>query len=210
MVDFLNSNGLQTITTLLVGTLAWLVYVKQKRDAKVDEARSIVLEIQNAESALSKVRDAVKSGHLDVDVRVLQSESWSVSKRLFVRDFDRDEWDLISDFFNRAALIDDAIRYNKTAFASDVEQIRTNKQATFARFAADVVEKLQGSESVDEIQKNYELKAKAFDGLYMNNQEDFQYKPLKPLNDVKLYLDGMSNLSASVVGLKFKKIAKLL
>lgn len=209
MIDFLNSNGFQTLVTLLVGIVAWVVYVKQKKDSKVDEARSIVLEIQNAESALSKVRDAVKAGHLDIDVQVLQSESWSMSKRLFVRDFDGDEWDIISDFFNRASLIDEAIRYNKTAFASDIEQIRSNKQATFARFAAEAVEKAKGTENVDEFRKNYDLKAKAFDGLYMDHQGDFLYKPLKPLNDVKMYLDGMSNLSATVVGQKFKKIARL-
>lgn len=208
MIEFFNSNGFQTLVTFIVGLAAYIIYKVQKNDEKVNAARSIVLEIQNAEKGIGKVRDAVKKEHLDVDVKILQSESWSSMKRYFVRDFDTDEWDVISDFFNKASLLDAAIAYNKTAFASDVEQIRSNKQAALARYAAEAIEGAEGK-TTEKIRSDYDLKARAFDGLYMDKQGDFAYNPLKPLNDARMYLEGLGNLSTTTIGQKFKKMAKL-
>lgn len=208
MIEFFNSNGFQTLVTFTVGLAAYIIYRIQKNDEKVNAARSIVLEIQNAEKGIGKVRDAVKKDHLDVDVKILQSESWSSMKKFFVRDFDTDEWDAISDFFNKSSLLDAAIAYNKTAFASDVEQIRSNKQSALARYAAEAIEKADGK-NAEQIRNEYDIKARAFDGLYMDKQGDFAYSPLKPLNDAKMYLEGLNSLSTTTIGQKFKKIAKL-
>lgn len=208
MISLLNSVGLQTGVAALVGVIAIFLYWRQKKDKKIDAARSIILEIQGAEKSIGKIREAVKKGHLDVDVSVLQSESWSKVKILFVRDFDSDEWDLISDFYNKAALIDEAIRYNKTSFASDVEQIRMNKQATLARYAAEAIDKANGK-NTDEIREEYDLKSKTFDMLYMDKQGDYMYSPVKPVNDVKMYLDGLSNMSTTTIGQKLKQLAHL-
>lgn len=200
---------IQTAVTLLVGAVAWIIYKVQKRENKKDAANSILLEIRSAEDAISKVRDAIHKEHLDVDVSVLPSESWSAYKHLFVRDFDRDEWDSISDFYNKAALIDDAIKYNKTAFVGDVEQIRTNKQRVLATYAEDVVkEATYGNDDVNlqQLQETYDVKAKIFDKLYMDKQKEFHYTPVKPINDVKLYLADLPKLSTNSVGLKLKKL----
>lgn len=202
----------QTAVTLLVGTIAYLIYKIQKSDNKRDAANSLLLEIQSGENAISKVRDALNQDHLDVDVSVMPSESWSKNKHLFVRDFDKDEWESISDFYNKSSLLDQAISYNKTAFASDVEQIRTNKQRVLATYAEEAVkEATYSTETVnaDQLQGTYDLKAKTFDKLYMNKQGEFSYTPQKPKNDAKLYLTDMTKLTTSSVGIKLKKIAKL-
>jgi len=202
----------QTAVTLLVGTIAYVIYKIQKSDNKRDAANSLLLEIQSGENAVSKVRDALNRDHLDVDVSVMPSESWSKNKHLFVRDFDKDEWESISDFYNKSSLLDQAISYNKTAFASDVEQIRTNKQRVLATYAEEAVkEATYSTETVngEQLQETYDLKAKTFDKLYMNKQGEFSYTPQKPKNDAKLYLTDMPKLTTSSVGIKLKKIAKL-
>lgn len=205
---------IQTIVTLVVGLFAWAIYLSQKNEHKRDAANAILLEIQSGEDAIKKVRDAVRKEHLDVDISVLPSESWSAYKHMFVRDFDKDEWEMISDFYNKAPLIDGAIKYNKTAFASDVEQIRTNKQRVLATYAEEAVRAVvfaTENEEIDtkKIQEDYKAKAGAFDRLYMEQQRDFQYTPLKPINDVKLYLTDFPKLTTSTVGVKLKSIAGL-
>lgn len=209
---------IQTGVAAAVGLLAWAVYTAQKRDRKRDAANSILLEIQGGESAITKVKDAIQKEHLDIDVSVLPMESWSANKHLFVRDFDQDEWASITDFYNKAALIDDAIRYNKTAFANDVEQIRTNRQRVLAKYAEDVIQAVEDDAkendgavqlNTQELETTYDSKAKAFERLYMNKQGEFLYKPQKPINDVKLYLTDFPKLTTSSIGIKLKKIAKL-
>ncbi len=209
---------IQTGVTALVGVLAWVVYLAQKKDKKREAANSILLEIQGSESAVTKVKDAIQKEHLDIDVSVLPMESWSANKHLFVRDFDQDEWSSITDFYNKAFLIDEAIRYNKTAFANDVEQIRTNRQRVLAKYAEEVIDAVTDDAknnngvvqlNTQELETTYDLKAKAFDRMYMNKQGEFSYKPQKPINDVKLYLTDFPKLTTSSIGIKLKKIAKL-
>lgn len=207
---------IQTVATIIVGLFAWAIYIAQRREHKKDAANAILLEIQSGEDAIKKVRDAVQKDHLDIDVSVIPFESWSTYKHMFVRDFDKDEWDMISDFYNKSPLIDAAIKYNKTAFASDVEQIRTNKQRVLASYAEEAVREVtfnvnKEGEVVDtqQIEEAYKAKASAFNRLYMNQQQDFQYAPIKPINDVKMYLTDFPKLSTSSVGTKLKSLAGL-
>jgi len=199
----------QTGIALIVGGLAIWLYKKQKSDFKKDAAKSILLEIQSGEQVITKIRDAVRNKNLDIDVSVLQSESWSKNKHLFVRDFDKDEWESVSDFYNKAALLDDAIRFSKAAFANDVEQIRTNKQRIFADYASDLVKDFKEGDNADNAQKLYDLKTKAFDTVYMDKQDDFAYKPMKYVNDAKMYLEDFPKMTTSSIGTKLKKISGL-
>ena len=68
---------------------------------------------------------------------IAQLTSLMQSRGLFSRDFDHDEWEVITDFYNKSRLLDQAIKYNNTAFTNDVEQIRTNKQRIFLASFAD-------------------------------------------------------------------------
>ena len=97
IVEYLNS-----VVTLIVGAVAIYVYKKQKLDTKRDAANSILLEIQHAERSIDKVRDFIKKDSLDVDVIILQADSWIKNKHLFSRDFDKDEWELYHVDVDRA------------------------------------------------------------------------------------------------------------
>lgn len=214
MNELLNSNFLQTIVTAAAGLVGIYIYLKRRHDGKKDIANAIVLEIQNAERAIDKVKDATRRNNLDVDVSVMPSESWTANKQLFVRVFDRDEWDQVTEFYNKAALIDQALKYSREAFSNDVEQIRANKQRILADIALGVVDDIEeNAQSVSaEDEQKYRnwvgMKASAFDDLYMQQQGVFAYVPQKHLEDVKLYLKDMPLLSTSSVGLKLKKIVR--
>lgn len=207
LVNFLNSNFFQSLTTGLVVFVAIYVYKQQKNDSKKDAANSILLEVQNAERVIQKIKDSVKKDSLEVDVSVLQSNSWSKHKHLFSRDFDGDEWDLLDNFYNKAALLDDAIRYNNSAFANDVEAIRSNKQRVLADYVVELLEKNKNGTDPKALIEDFESRAKLFDQIYMDKQGEYMYKPVKPVNDAKLYLEDLPKITTSTVGLKLKQLA---
>jgi len=212
-LEFLDSNLLQTLVTLLVGYVAYLVYQKQRKDLKKDAATNILLEIQNAEKAIGKVRDSVRNGRLEIDYTIIQNDAWKQYQHLFTREFDKDEWEAISEFFNKSKLLDEAIRYNHLAFGNDVEQIRANKQRILADFAKDLINKSiekipLGQDEIAKLINEFENKIKAFDQTYMGKQGEFAYSPMKPINDAKIYLEDLRPLSTTTVGSKLKDLAK--
>lgn len=211
VMDFFNSNFFQTLATLLAGLVAFEIYSKQKRDRKKDAANSILLEIQHAEKSIERVRESVREERLEIDITILQSNSWEKNNHLFVRDFDRDEWNAISNFYKKSQLLDETIRYNNTAFANEVEQIRINRQRILADFAKDLLDQASADTETDinaqEMLSNFNEKVSTFDNLYMSKQE-LPYKPMKPIDDAKTYLEDLSTLTTSSVGTKLKNIAK--
>lgn len=203
-------NYLDAIVTFLVGTVAIYIYKKQKIDNKRDAANSILLEIQHAERSIDKIKDFIKKGSLDVDVVILQADSWVANKHLFSRDFDKDEWDSITEFYEKAKLLDQAVSYNHLGFSSDVEQIRTNKQRVLADFTKDLVNELGTAQegAFPEIISNYKSKIDIFDQQYMEQQGKFAYNPQKPVDDAKTYISEIKKLTTSSVGQKLKRISK--
>lgn len=210
MKEFLNSNLFQTLAVIVAGLVAYIVYRKQKYDHKKDAANSILLEIQSAERTISKVRETVRNGRLEIDATILQSDSWTKYKYLFNRDFDKDEWDAITDFYNRARLLDGAIKYNNTAFANDVEQIRANRQRILANYAKDLIKHASSSQeqNPDQLMQDFNSKVSVFDQIYMGKQGEFAYNPQKPIDDAKVYLEDLKTITTTTAGQKLKKLAR--
>jgi len=206
--DFLNSNLFQTISIFLTGYIAYLIYKQQKSDYKKSAATSILLEIQNAERVISKVRETLRNGLLEIDNIVMRSNSWDKYKYLFSRDFDPDEWEAISRFYNKSQLLDEAIKYNNISFKNDVEEIRANKQRILADYAKELIEEASGSQNLnaEELKNKFEQKVNVFDQVYMNKQISFAYKPQKPLNDAKIYLEDLNTLTTTTIGQKLKSM----
>jgi cbb3-type cytochrome oxidase subunit 3 len=213
IVHFFNSSFFIAIVTLVVGTAAYIVYRIQKRDKKREAANIILLEIQSAERKLGQIKSSLAKDppSLPNDLRLLPTENWSSLRYLFIRDFDRDEWDALTGFYNKCELIDETIKYNNAAFWSDVEQIRANKQRILADFAKVKTEKPTGDTKTDEatIQEFNEITEK-FDTTYMGRQGRFSYTPDKTIIDARLYMTEIDlGLSKSVIGTKLKRLASI-
>ena len=213
IVHFFNSSFFIAIVTLSVGTVAYIIYIVQIRDKKREAANIILLEIQSAERKLVQIKSslAIDPPSLPNDLRLLPTENWSAHRYLFIRDFDRDEWDALTGFYNKCELIDETIKYNNAAFWSDVEQIRANKQRILGDYAKDYAEKLTGTTKTDlaTIQKFNEITEK-FNTTYMGRQGRFLYTPDKTIIDARLYLNEIDlGLSKTVIGTKLKKLANI-
>jgi len=215
LIQFLNSNFIIAFITLLVGSVAWIIYRKQQRDHKKDAANIVLLEIQNAERVLRQVKESLRNGALPENLFTMQTESWSEYKYLFVRNLDRDEWDTITDFYDKCNLYDEAVKYNNSFFQKNEEQIRINTQRILANFAKDYTVQIyklntKEDEAKGKLKQEFQNLGEQFQTIYMEKQGIFAYNPSKPINDAKVYLDGLSiNLSQTSVGTKLKKIADI-
>jgi predicted DNA-binding protein YlxM (UPF0122 family) len=202
---FFNSNFFQTLITLLVGFVALYIYNRQKNDQKRAAANSIYLEIQHIERSIPKVKEAARRGSLNnLDVSLLREDGWSKYNHLFSSDFDKDEWEVITDFYANARTLDEAIKLSNTSFNDDIAQIRVNKQRVLADITKGTVNQPIGDG--EQVVEQYNKKLEVFDKLYMSRQDDFAYTPVKYLNDAKKCLEELSNISITTIGTKFKKI----
>lgn len=206
MTAFFNSNTFVALSTLLVGSVAFIVYKIQQKDFKKDAANAILLEMKSAERSLRVVKENINKDILAADTQVMHYESWSKHKYLFVRDLDRDEWDLITDFYAKCQLIDEAVKYNNSSFWNDVEQIRANKQ----RVLADITKEHIGIPEEKRNAAEFIKTAEDFDKIYMVRQGQFGYNPQKPINDVRLYLTNLNiQITQTTIGMKLKRLAKI-
>jgi len=210
MINFLNSTGCQTLVELAVGTTALLIYRFQKKDKLRAAATTLLLEIQQAERAVVKAKDCIRRRDIDFNLHILQSDTWDQNKYLFTKVLDKDEWDAITEFYDKARLLDDSIRYAKKCFEDDVEQIRINKQRIIADITQQAVVALSmddGSNS-ENIIRGMQKKIEMFDKLYMSQQSQARYNPQKTIDDAEHSVEDFSNISTTSVGQKLKKIAK--
>ncbi len=217
VTNFFDSSFFVALVTLFVGTAAYILYRVQKRDRKREIANIILLEIQSAERKLKQIKKSLNQDPptLPNDLRLLPSESWTSNNYLFIRDFDRDAWDSLTDFYAKCQLIDETIKFNNASFWGDVEQIRSNKQRLLADYSNEAAKKLKGTvEKVEEgdadLLKTFNDLTENFDQIYMSRQGRFGYTPNKTVNDAKAYIEQLNlGISQSSVGLTLKRLADI-
>lgn len=172
-------------------------------------AKLIITEIQSAERKIKTLKKSVGEGKLDSDVSIITTNSWAKYKHFFTRLLDRDEWDDIEDFYDRATMLDDTVRYNSSMFRNDVEQIRVNKQRAVADFARDIVNNIgtTGEADRESIAAVFDSKVKVYDTLYMSKQDEIGYTPQRIIDDARKYLEGSKDILNSSAISKMKSMA---
>jgi hypothetical protein len=210
IIGFFNSNFFIAFITFLAGSIAWYLYYKRNKDNKRDAANIILLEIQNAERVLKQVKERVITGTVPENLFLMPTESWNKYKYLFVRDFDRDEWDAVSEFYDKCKLYDESVRYNNSFFQKNEEQIRINLQRSLSHYAEIYTEKIFSAQNKDkqELEKEFLLITDGFQQRYMGRQGSFLYSPTKPVSDAKARVEDLSSsMSQTSIGTKLKKLA---
>lgn len=208
IADVINSNGLQTAVALAVGTFVFIQYRIRKRDEIKRSASLIVTEIQTAERKIKNVKKRLADGVLDADVSIITTNSWQRYRYMLSDFLDRDEWDAIEDFYDRALMLDDTIKYNNLMFRNDVEQIRTNKQRAVADFAIETVNGISDTTNREDVASLFSNKVQVYDTLYMSKQGEMSYTPSRILDDAKKYIDNIPSLLSSPSIVKLKNVAQ--
>lgn len=217
IVHFFNSNFFIALVTLAVGTVAFSIYKKQQRDAKRDAANVILLEIESAEQQLQLINQKDEKGSLAENIYLMRNSSWDKYRYYFVHDFDRNEWDKVTDFYNKCLQYDAAVAYNNNYFGSNVDKVQSHLQRVLATYAKNFTDQMIQATSAaqkDKLKKKYEEEKTLFRNSYGvvvsddNYAPPYFYNPQKPVNEAKSILTTIeTNLSLTSVGIKLKRMA---
>lgn len=203
IIPFLNSNFFVALSTFLTGLAAFGVYYWQKRDKKVNAAKTILSEIKNAEDKLKLIRKRVKDKTFEDFPLTLPENSWSKYSNLFAKDFDSDELVKINNFFSDCQSIDEmASKDNNFFWITSEERARVIQQQLPQIIAASYNET---SEEIDQTKLNT-LKQKLLDVV---SNEPYSYSPQKAPAAIEKIVDDMQMLINTPIGKKFKKVAKV-
>jgi len=102
----INSDWFVPFVTLLVGSFAIYLYLKQKQDSRKDAARVIIQEIRRAEDV---IRGYKESHSFQFTKRIIANNSWGKNIHFFVGDLDSDELDKISNLYSTGEFLDTVI-----------------------------------------------------------------------------------------------------
>ncbi len=104
---FANSSFFLAIITLLVGSTAIYLYLKQKIDSKKDAAKIILQEIRRAENIIF---DFKEHKQFKFTKKIIATNSWSKNIHYFVDDLSIDELDKISTLYSTGEYLDQIIK----------------------------------------------------------------------------------------------------
>lgn len=105
----LNSPFFSSVVTLVVGLIAYILYLKQKNDAKQDIAKLILQEIRFAENEIRRVNQKGNADYF-LSRKLLPTNSWHKNIHVFISDLDQSQVDMISEFYTRAEYLDYLIK----------------------------------------------------------------------------------------------------
>ena len=178
-------------TLISVGVAVLLYNVKVKRDKK-NAAIILLMEIRNAEKSISVIRE---SGTVTETTFVMPASSWNKFQHYFVSDFDSDELDLLSHFYNLCIVIQKEVDRMKDQLpTSNQEKIKITQQKLL-----DLAEKYAG----DEEKYLQARKAILYDRFFLENE---WFKPKLPEDRVIQHLISINSVLTTTCGQKLKKL----
>jgi hypothetical protein len=217
IIKFFDSSFFVATVTLIVGFSAFGIYKKKNRDTKRDAASVILLEIESAEQQLQLINQTQTAGSLAENIFLMKNSSWDKYRYYFVRDFRRNEWDKITDFYNSCSQYDDAVSFNKNYFGTNVNHVQSQIMRVMADYANEYIEEVTKAKTQDEkddLKKEYDAKKSRFINSYgvIENGEGFVgpyfYGPQKPALAAQKILSTIeTSLSLTSVGLKLRSMS---
>lgn len=197
--NIINSTAFSSFVTLLVGSIAIGLYLKQKSDSKEQAARVLLLEIRTAEERLNQMNEKVSSGLTDDLPSIFPSTSWKMYSHLFVGDFDQDELRLMTSFYDYGGLIDDFVKRNNDFFWITTEERARVVQQKLVDL---VIHSKTQEEEVD-------LEALKHELLDVFANDTYSYTPKKTVEAIKNYLQKLNSVTTTSAGFKLKKLARM-
>ncbi len=197
----LESNYIIAYVTFLVGSSAIYLYIKQKDDKKRDSASILLMEIRNAE----KIIDQIKGGNIvlnQFDIKLLSSNSWNKYNYLFIEDFDRDELDLVNNFYIQCSIIDNYL--HQININTQLRQKSSYIHKTLVELS---MTESQLSLNQESNKVSYDIKRDNF--IKMISSEGYSFIPDAAKNAIDKALRNIRYVTTSSAGNKLKKIAKL-
>lgn len=183
------------VITLITGAVALVIYYLHKKDEKQKAAKIVLMEIREAESSIKELK---KNGVVTTDFStILPFNSWVKYNHLFVYQLDRDELDLINNFYTSCSIAEKEIQRLNSYLPLAMEQKARDLQLKLVELA-------------DKHKNNkldYEKQKRSI--LEIVHGEDYWFLPNAPKQKLISYIQNISHVSTSTAGNKLKKVAKI-
>lgn len=209
VMDFFDSNFFQTLVVGGAGVVTFIVYLRQKRDKRIQAARLLLIEIRTAEERIAQIKDRVEAGSGDSDFpSVFPTKSWKIYSHLFISDFDQDEIKAIASFYDYGEIIEEFAKRNNDFFWVTTEE----RSRVIQQKLADLVfhTKYPATPPAEESPTPeihlINLKQSLLDAFA---NDTYTYTPVKTINEIKKYIVKVEKLTTSSVGIRLKRLAKL-
>ena len=199
LFNIINSSAFLGTITLLVGSSAIYLYTKQKKDYKRDAANIILMEIRHAENMIEQLK---KGSSTSMDTPLLPNNNWNTHNYLFIKDLDRDELDLINNFYNQCLLIDKALPQLNINF--QLEQKSNHIHNTLVQMALS-----ESKVSDDEKTNIHSFNQKKQRFLKIIENDGHAFAPILPREKINMALGGIDKITTSMAGNKLKETAKI-
>jgi len=192
-LQFLNSNFFLALTTAIVGAVAIFLYIKQKKDKKRDAANIILMEIRKAEQIINNYKKHGVVIGVTMN-KILNQNSWNRYNYLFINYLDRDELDLINNFYATCSKLDNTIEQLDTS-----HQLREKSNAVHSTLSLIAKDAISKADFQDKKSK------------YLGNilEDGFSFNANALIDSVTKELSSLGFVTTTTVGAKLKKIAKL-
>jgi len=208
LLYFLNSKLIKesdfyvALVTFFVGSFVIYLYIAQKAGFKRDAANILLMEVRYAENTI----DRMKEGQLllNNENKLLPVNNWSKYNYLFINDLDRDELDLINNFYNKCLLIDESL--NQLSISKQLEQKSGHIHSALVKLALDLSQQNPTADPAVLIQ-NFNQTKILF--IKMISSDGYAFLPDKPKQELLNALTNIEKITTSSPGTKLKQIANI-
>ncbi len=176
--------------TLVAGLVAWVIYLYNKRDKKIEAANIILNEIYVAEREIDNIN---KNKSISDYTFILPSNHWDEFQHLFVKNFDSDELRKTSDFFKACSLAEESVNLFKSYLPRAMDQK--------ARYIQD---KLLDLMEKNTDKKEYEKEKERI--LEIFHEESYWFLPSAPKEKLFDYMQNINPVSMTSIGVKLKNM----
>lgn len=200
---FVNSNFFVALTTVVTALVAWFVYKWQKDDKKVNAAKKILFELRKAEKAI----DLLKRNECNLDiiekVRIMDGNIWDRESYLLISEFDTDEFDSLSQFFDDCKQVHLLLAKYENFFWVSTESKAGHLQVVAIDHLRSEINDGRVTEQNMTSYKDYKNKL-----MSTLSDEGVPFIPRKIQNDLKAITNRVTPITSTNIGMKLKSIAR--
>jgi hypothetical protein len=193
ILDVLSSDLARNIISIGAALTAFIIYMLNKRDKKRQAAIILYLEIQEIEKNINLILKS-ENNLKRYDIKILSTNSWNIYKNYFALDFNKNEYDALSNFYFIAESIENERKTLETLMLVEGEAKTKKLQETLV----DLAKNMDKERYLVEKNRVLDISVK----------ETFSFLMDRPSNKYANYLSQFKEITITTVGNKIRKIAK--
>lgn len=193
-IKWLLSSNSAGVLTILTGLIAWFVYRAQVKSREREASVVLLNEIRHAEGSLK----TITSSGFDIQnemISILPTRSWEKNYQIFTRHLSRDDFRLLSDFFNGCK-----------AAQSELEQWRRYFVIAREEKGKEIQIKLVELAESHTSEEDYQQRRKKI--IDRTDKEDFIFPFGKPEKYFSQYVNSIPQISGTTILASLSKLSK--